>query len=208
MGFETAARQAETETVIRRSRFIGFCAPVADEAEALALIASRKKQHWDATHNCHAYVTGENAQTTRSNDDGEPHGTAGIPILEAIRAKGLTRTLVVVTRYFGGVLLGAGGLARAYSGSAAAALDAAGRLSYEMMETYRIRAGYPDWHRMERYAKAGTFTFEDTVFGEDVEALLVIPADRRDETLKALAEGTDGRVRPVPEGERYAAREK
>src|SRR5581483_10587232 len=122
----TVARAGEHETEVKRSRFVCALARVADEAEAQAFIAAVRKERWDARHHCTAFVVGDRPRRERSNDDGEPAGTAGAPTLEVLRRRGVTDTVAVVSRYFGGVLLGAGGLVRAYGGAVAAALDAVG----------------------------------------------------------------------------------
>ena len=118
MAYRTVKQPGEAELVIKRSRFIGRCFPVADEQEALRLLEQVRRQHWDATHNCYAYSVGVSGACARYSDDGEPSGTAGLPMMEALRRSGVTDALVVVTRYFGGILLGAGGLVRAYSAAA------------------------------------------------------------------------------------------
>ncbi|HIU94159.1 MAG TPA: YigZ family protein, partial [Candidatus Aphodomorpha intestinavium] len=132
MAYRTVKQPGEAELVIKRSRFIGRCFPVADEQEALRLLEQVRRQHWDATHNCYAYSVGVSGACARYSDDGEPSGTAGLPMMEALRRSGVTDALVVVTRYFGGILLGAGGLVRAYSAAAAAAVRSAGEV--EMRE--------------------------------------------------------------------------
>jgi uncharacterized YigZ family protein len=118
--------EGETEIEINRSRFISYVKRVETQEEAVAFIQEIKKKHWDATHNCSAYIVGENDQFQKMDDDGEPSGTAGKPILEVIKKKGLKDTAIVVTRYFGGIKLGAGGLIRAYGKSASAGVRAAG----------------------------------------------------------------------------------
>ncbi|WP_058301491.1 YigZ family protein [Gorillibacterium timonense] len=123
--YKTVERSGSAEIVIRKSRFIGHARPVATEEEALAFIAEIKKEHSAATHNCSAYVIGERDEYQKQSDDGEPSGTAGKPILEVIKHQGLKNVAVVVTRYFGGILLGAGGLIRAYTDGAVAGLAAA-----------------------------------------------------------------------------------
>ena len=122
--YKSVKQGSEAEYTVNRSRFIGRCFPVESEEAALCLLGDIRKKHWDATHNCFAYRIGDNA-AARFSDDGEPGGTAGKPILNVIEQKKLVNTAVVVTRYFGGVKLGAGGLVRAYSNAAAAALDRA-----------------------------------------------------------------------------------
>ena len=121
---QTIQKDCRTEIVIEKSRFICTLKKVADEAEAQEFIKSTKKEFWDATHNCSAYIINEMQQ--RSSDDGEPSGTAGVPMLEVLRKKNLTGVAAVVTRYFGGIKLGAGGLVRAYTNSVVSAVEAAG----------------------------------------------------------------------------------
>lgn len=123
--YKTVRQFGSKEIIIKKSRFIGYSKPVAAEEEAIAFIEEMKKQHWNATHNCSAYVIGERDEMQKASDDGEPSGTAGRPILEVIKNRGLKHTVIVVTRYFGGILLGAGGLIRAYTEGAAAAIAAA-----------------------------------------------------------------------------------
>lgn len=121
----TIARPVDHEVVIKKSRFLAHLAPAGNVAEADAVIARRRKELWDARHHCVAMVLGTHADQARSSDDGEPGGTAGVPMLEVLRHRGVTDLVAVVSRYFGGVKLGAGGLVRAYSGAVAAALDVA-----------------------------------------------------------------------------------
>src|SRR5690606_169599 len=123
--YKTLAREAEAEIIIKKSRFIGRARPVASEEEAIRFIEAVKKEHWSATHNCAAYVVGDNNELQKQSDDGEPSGTAGRPILEVIKNMGLKYTAVVVTRYFGGIKLGASGLIRAYAEGAQVAIQAA-----------------------------------------------------------------------------------
>ena len=125
-GFRTIAQRAAVEHVIKKSRFIGAAYPVQTVDEALVHLEAVRKQSWDASHQCYAYIIGENSEQKRFSDDGEPQGTAGMPMLDVLQKKDLTNVLVIVTRYFGGTLLGAGGLVRAYAGAAGAAVDAAG----------------------------------------------------------------------------------
>ena len=140
-GYRTLAAKGEAELVIQRSRFIGRSFPVESEAAALAILADIRKAHWDASHNCFAYRIGPDGGCARYSDDGEPGGTAGLPMMEVLKSRGLTDLLVVVTRYFGGILLGAGGLVRAYSRSAAAAIQAAGEV--EVLPALRYHMAIP-----------------------------------------------------------------
>ena len=123
--YKTIRQPAREEYVINKSRFIGHACPCQTEEQALAFLKRIREEYRDATHNCYAYVIGENAGIMRYSDDGEPGGTAGLPMMEVLKARSVVNLCVVVTRYFGGILLGAGGLVRAYSHSCALALDAA-----------------------------------------------------------------------------------
>ncbi len=135
------------ETVVRKSRFIAQVERAATEDEAKDFVQSIKKQHWNATHNCFAYITGEGNGVQKASDDGEPGGTAGMPILEAIKKKSIMDTVIVVTRYFGGIKLGAGGLIRAYGRAANEGLDAAGIIRRVLMR--KVHAGF-DYTRLGR----------------------------------------------------------
>ncbi|WP_417398524.1 IMPACT family protein [Glycomyces mayteni] len=136
-----AVESSVTETVVNRSRFVCSLYRVASDAQARERIASHRREFWDATHNCTAYVLDE-GRIARSSDDGEPAGTAGLPMLEVLRGRGLTEVLAVVTRYFGGVKLGAGGLVRAYGGAVSAAVDAAGVVELAVWPRLLVRVDY------------------------------------------------------------------
>ena len=136
----TIREPAETEIVIKKSRFIGRLLRAETPEEGIAALEAVKKRHWDATHNCSAMIIGENREFMRCSDDGEPQGTAGVPMLEALKMSGLTNVLAVVTRYFGGTLLGAGGLVRAYSASVAETLKAAEKIRRAPYAVYAMEA--------------------------------------------------------------------
>lgn len=180
---------------MKRSRFIGRCFPVSDEQEALRLLEEVRRRHWDATHNCYAYSIGETGVCARFSDDGEPAGTAGMPILEAIRRIGVTDVLVVVTRYFGGILLGAGGLVRAYSAAAAAAVRAAGQI--EMLECVRVtlEVPYALWGRVQPLLCEGA-QVEEIRYEVAVSAVAWIRKADCDALARAIVDRTDGRVIP------------
>ncbi len=139
--YTIAVARSETETVVNRSRFVCTLYRVATDAEARERISAHRKANWDATHNCTAYVL-DGGQAARSNDDGEPAGTAGVPMLEVLRGRDLTDVLAVVTRHFGGVKLGAGGLVRAYGGAVSAAVDAAGTVALATWQRLSVRVDY------------------------------------------------------------------
>jgi len=148
-GYLTVAREASAAIEVKRSRFIAHVSRVGDEAAARAFVERIRKQHWDARHNCSAFVLGPLGDVARSNDDGEPSGTAGAPMLKVLRGAGVSDVVVVVTRYFGGVLLGAGGLVRAYGDAARAGLDAAGQLERRLLDLWDLEVDHADAGRLE-----------------------------------------------------------
>lgn len=197
MAYRTVKQPGEAELVIKRSRFIGRCFPVADEQEALRLLEQVRRQHWDATHNCYAYSVGVSGACARYSDDGEPSGTAGLPMMEALRRSGVTDALVVVTRYFGGILLGAGGLVRAYSAAAAAAVRSAGEV--EMRECVRLslKTPYPLWGRVEPLLRERA-QLDEVRYEAAVHAAAWVRREQSDALVRALIDRTDGRVVPAP----------
>ena len=201
-GYRSVDKSSETEYIINRSRFIGRCFPVTSEEAALSLLGDIRKKHWDATHNCFAYRIGETASIARFSDDGEPGGTAGMPIMDVLRSKELTDVLVVVTRYFGGVLLGAGGLVRAYSRSAADAVAEAGIVSYIPAKQLSISMDYSRYGGMEQYIRS-TVQVEDVEFMENVTMRITVAGERLDAFIKDITERSDGRCIPEIIGESY-----
>ncbi len=197
MAYRTVKQPGEAELVIKRSRFIGRCFPVADEQEALRLLEQVRRQHWDATHNCYAYSVGVSGACARYSDDGEPSGTAGLPLMETLRRSGVTDALVVVTRYFGGILLGAGGLVRAYSAAAAAAVRSAGEV--EMRECVRLslETPYPLWGRVEPLLRERA-QLDEVRYEAAVHAAAWVRQEQSDALVRALIDRTDGRVVPAP----------
>lgn len=173
----TLAGPAQTEIEEKRSRFIGYAAPVQSEKEAQEIVAARKVLHKDATHNVWAYFI-DGGTHARYSDDGEPQGTAGIPVLNVLKMSGATDLCMVVTRYFGGTLLGAGGLVRAYSAAAKAALDAAGFASMEAYAVLKICCGYSAYQKLTVQLAAIGALQDDAVFGSDVEIIAAIEAGR------------------------------
>lgn len=145
----------ESELVINRSRFICALLRAADEPTARGFIADRRTSHWNASHNCTAYRLGEQGEIQRSNDDGEPAGTAGAPMLEVLRQRGLTEVVAVVTRYFGGTKLGAGGLIRAYGKAVTQALDAVGTVSLQRMAVVTVAVDYRHGGSLEAELRRG-----------------------------------------------------
>ena len=172
--YKTLKMAACDEFIVNKSRFIGYASPCETEEEALAFLKSIREKHKDATHNCYAYVIGQNAGIMRYNDDGEPGGTAGMPMIEVIKARGVVNCCVVVTRYFGGILLGAGGLVRAYSHGCVIALNAAQVVKMEESQKILLDVPYPLWDRVNHALKNLPQITEETNFGASVETTLLI----------------------------------
>lgn len=202
----TIAKEAASETVIKKSRFIGAVYPVETPEAAQDWLAQIKKKHWDARHNCSAMILGEDSSVMRYSDDGEPQGTAGVPMLEVLKQKGVTNILAVVTRYFGGVLLGAGGLARAYSGAVLDALSAAGIVKMEPCFIYSVKLPYASFGRLEAMAASSGWGRGDTLFAENVQAQLYVPQDAAMQFEADINEVFMGSVHPERQGNIYINR--
>ena len=189
----TIGGAAEDEFTEKRSRFIGAIRPVKTEEEALAFIRERSKTYWDAKHNVHAYVL-EGGNLCRFSDDGEPQGTAGIPVLDVLRKEGLTDCAVVVTRYFGGILLGGGGLVRAYSHAAKLAVDAAGVVEMRLCLTGEITCDYAQYGFIPAFLAEEGATLTDTLYAEDVTVQFSLPVEGRGHLEAALTDRSNGRL--------------
>lgn len=164
--YVTIAERAEDDFFERKSQFIGYIAPITSEEEALAFLAEIRGKHRDARHNCFAYVLKNGVK--RASDDGEPQGTAGVPILEVVEREGITDVIVVVTRYFGGILLGAGGLVRAYAHAAKLAVDAAQRKVMSPAVLLQINMDYNQYGRINNVLAKYTCIVQDTQFTDSV----------------------------------------
>ena len=187
--------EAESEFTEKRSRFIGRVQRVETEAEARAYIETIKKQHYDARHNCWCYIIHEGG-VVRYGDDGEPQGTAGQPMLNVFQREGVENVVCVVTRYFGGVLLGAGGLTRAYSKSAKDALDAAGKARMTLWTRRRVSVPYPLFERLTRLVDSMGGVVEGSDYGADVAVTLRLPQEQDAAFDAALNELSNGGISP------------
>ncbi len=178
----------------KKSRFIASIFPVQSEEEALENIARIRKEHYDARHNCFAYVIGDNNETERCSDDGEPSGTAGRPILDVLTGNGIHNAAAVVTRYFGGTLLGTGGLVRSYTAAVKDALEH--RVLLEQCRGFRLRVrmDYNDVGRLQHLFRTMELTELDTIYGAEVEEVLLVPSDRIDRVEDEITEKTAGRA--------------
>jgi uncharacterized YigZ family protein len=188
----TVARTAEVEIEIKRSRFLGHVERVGSEDEARAVVERIRKQRWDARHHCSAFVLGPDGAVQRSNDDGEPSGTAGAPMLEVLRGREVSDVVAVVTRWFGGVLLGAGGLVRAYGDAVRETLDAAGVRRRLLLERYDVSAGHADAGRLESDLRAREVRVLGVDYAERATLHLAVPADAAGGFAALLAELTGG----------------
>ncbi|MBO4213887.1 MAG: YigZ family protein [Lachnospiraceae bacterium] len=184
------------EVVEKKSRFIANLVSVSSEEEAESYIASVRKQYYDARHNCYAYIIGNNMEKKKCSDDGEPSGTAGRPMLEVLEKNGLTNALIVVTRYFGGTLLGTGGLLRAYQGAsieavkdAAIAMKCAGR-------AFIINCPYTMLGKFERYAESGIIHFLNREYGENISLKLLCNDGDYDKVTADITEMSEGKLAP------------
>ena len=188
----TLAGSVSVEMEEKKSIFIGHATPVKSEDEARAFIDAKKREYHDARHNCYAYLLNGGA-VARYSDDSEPQGTAGIPILNVLKMSGATDLCVVVTRYFGGILLGAGGLVRAYSASAKMALDEAGFAVFEDYAVFRIDVSYSDYQKLTvALAKMGAIE-DGCDFGEGVAVTTAVVRGREEELKKTVAEVSYGK---------------
>lgn len=192
--YRTVATTAEVENVIQKSRFIGRCFPIETEEEAALYLEEIRKNQWDATHHCYAYILGEQGQIARFSDDGEPSGTAGMPMLDVLQKRGLKNVLVVVTRYFGGVLLGAGGLVRAYTAATSDACKAAGVVHMRWSQAVELQMDYAIWGKVEHFLLSSTALLLETIFTDVVTAIVCLPETEVPNFLDALIDKTEGRI--------------
>ncbi|TDC79071.1 YigZ family protein [Actinomadura sp. 7K507] len=190
----TIKQAGSRELEIRKSRFVCTLARAADEAAAAEFLARHRRAHRGATHNCTAYVVGEHGEITKSSDDGEPAGTAGIPMLEVLTRRGLTGTAAVVTRYFGGVKLGAGGLVRAYAQAVAGAVDAVGVVELRPVVTVTVGVDHALAGRFLGDLHARGAQPGDVRYGQRVEADVAVPVTDLDDFEAWAARVTAGRA--------------
>lgn len=201
--YRTVAAQAQDAFVERRSRFIGAVCPVTTEEEALSFIQEKKKEHWDATHNVYAYILRSGVR--RYSDDGEPQGTAGIPVLDVLQKEELTDCCVVVTRYFGGILLGGGGLVRAYSHGASLAVAAGGIQTMRLCLEAQLVCDYAQYGWAAPLIAAAGGTVDDTAYTDAVTLRFHIPVGLEARLQSELTEKSAGKLSFTAEHTRYYA---
>jgi uncharacterized YigZ family protein len=178
--YYTVKKPTMVEITIQKSRFIGHVRRISSEEEARSAIEAISKEHWKANHNCYAYVVGEDSGIQKASDNGEPAGTAGVPILEVIKKKNLRDTLIVVTRYFGGIKLGAGGLIRAYSKTASAAISASGIVERLAMKVFAVKIDYSLYGTIENALRETPYLTKNTTFTDIVTIEIAVRMDEAD----------------------------
>ncbi len=192
--YKTIYGSGRGELVEKKSRFIAEVRHVETEEEALAFIEESKKKYWDARHNCYAYTIGKNREYTRASDDGEPSGTAGRPMLDVLLGENLYNTAVVVTRYFGGVLLGTGGLVRAYSGAVQEGLRESKIIERIKGISLRVETDYTGFGKIQYIVGERGLATLDTEYTEKVVLRILVPEDQVNMLMKAITEGTSGKA--------------
>lgn len=200
--YTTVEHRYDEEYIINKSRFIGYCAPVTTQEEAVEFINEIRKRHSDATHNVYAYQI-RTPEYSRYSDDGEPQGTAGVPVLDVIKKSGLTDVCVVVTRYFGGILLGAGGLVRAYSHSAKIAVEGAHIIAMSPCSVLKVQCDYGFYGRLSTLVPEFGGIIENTDFGENVTLVFRLPSKDEEAFRKELTEASFGKVFAENVGEKF-----
>ena len=201
----TVSGSSREEVVISKSRFIGYASPCADESEAVSFLQRIRDEHKTATHHCYAYIIGQNSGIMRYSDDGEPGGTAGMPIMDVMRLKGIVNCCVVVVRYFGGVLLGTGGLVRAYTQSAQAALDSAGIARMELTTEEYCELPYSVWDRFRYEAERLPVRIEQIGYGAAIGFHLYYRSADRETVIPRLMEASERKLETIPQNESFSA---
>lgn len=192
--YRTVFSYGEAEFIINKSRFIGYANHIKTEEEALDFIEEISTKHRDATHNVYAYVVGENSNIQRFSDDGEPSGTAGIPALEVIKKEDLRNVVVVVTRYFGGIHLGAGGLIRAYTKGAKIGLDAAKIVDMVVHQDLGIKVDYNLYGKIENFLLANEYIVDEVTFDTSVNISIFVDREELDRFIKTITDLSSGNI--------------
>jgi uncharacterized YigZ family protein len=193
--YYTVKTTGEHEIVIEKSRFIAQITRAETEEEAQEFIQAIKKKHWNATHNCSAYLIGENDQIQKANDDGEPSGTAGVPILEVLKKRNLKDTVVVVTRYFGGIKLGAGGLIRAYGKSTSEGLNEVGVVERRLVQTMHAKIDYTWLGKLEKELRASVYPIKEIHYLDTVEIEVYVDENKVQVFTEWMVELTNGQCK-------------
>ena len=192
--YKTIGDLKESEIIIQKSRFIGHAARAETEKEAIDFIEAIKAKHRNANHNCSAYIIGEHDIIQKANDDGEPSGTAGVPILEVLKKQGLKDTVIVVTRYFGGIKLGGGGLIRAYGRSASEAIAASGVVERRLHGLMAVTIDYTWLGKVENEIRQSPYPLKDIQYTSGVEVIVYAPVEKEAEFIEWINEMTNGQA--------------
>ena len=200
MEFRTIKEDGQVQEEIKKSRFICHTKRVYSEEEARDFITAIKKEHYKATHNCSAFIIGERSEIKRTSDDGEPSGTAGVPMLGVLENHNLTNVCVVVTRYFGGIKLGAGGLIRAYAGSVALAVKEIGIIEIKEQAGIAIQMSYSQYQEYSNFLKEHDLMELETNFTEQVDTMIYVDKEEKENIKAALVEFFHGKVTLTDQG--------
>lgn len=198
--YYTVKKNEQHVLTVQKSRFLTSVSRADTEEQAIQFIEEKKKIHYDANHNCSAYMIGMHDEVQKANDDGEPTGTAGVPILEVIKKNNLKNTVIVVTRYFGGIKLGAGGLIRAYGSAASEGIKASGIVKCERTKIMHIKVGYTWIGKLENELRSGTVTIKDIHYAEDVAFEVYVSVEQIDSFEEWITNMTNGQA-IIEEGE-------
>ena len=193
----TIQETSSEEIVVSKSRFIGYAAPCQDEEEAISFLQQIREMHKTARHHCYAYIIGENSGVMRYSDDGEPGGTAGMPIMDTMRKKGIVNCCIIVVRYFGGILLGTGGLVRAYTQAAQAALESAGTVRMEMTCEDICELPYSVWDKFRYAADRLPVKIDQIEYGNNVLFHLFIRASDRTDMMIRLVDASERKLESI-----------
>lgn len=200
MECKTIKEDGQVQEEIKKSRFICHAKRVYSEEEARAFITTIKKEHYKATHNCSAFIIGERSEIKRTSDDGEPSGTAGVPMLGVLENHDLTNVCVVVTRYFGGIKLGAGGLIRAYAGSVALAVKEIGIVEIKEQAGIQIQMSYAQYQEYGNFLKEHHLMELETNFTDQVETMIFVDKEDKENTKASLIDFFNGKVTLIDQG--------
>ena len=200
MEYRTIRQDGQAQEEIKKSRFICHAKRVYSEEEARDFIAAIKKEHYKATHNCSAFIVGEKSEIKRTSDDGEPSGTAGVPMLGVMENHQLTNVCFVVTRYFGGIKLGAGGLIRAYAGSVALAIKEIGLIEIKEQAGLRLKMSYSQYQNFDNFLKAEDLIEFDTEFTDIVATTIYIDKQEKETLVQKLVEFFNGKIQIDDQG--------
>ena len=200
MEFRTIKEDGQVQEEIKKSRFICHAKRVYSEEEARDFITAIKKEHYKATHNCSAFIVGERSEIKRTSDDGEPSGTAGVPMLGVLENHNLTNVCVVVTRYFGGIKLGAGGLIRAYAGSVALAVKEIGIIEIKEQAGIAIQMSYAQYQEYGNFLKEHNLMELETTFTDQIDTMIYVNKEEKENIKAALVEFFNGKVTLTDQG--------